>query len=81
MAATERIQRTRRIRRSLRTAVTAAAVTAVAAGAVACGSSDEPLHSIGYAIDGAVTTYNANTVDGVASGARQALARVQPGFG
>jgi len=81
MAATERTQRTRRLRRSLRAVLTAAAVTAVAAGAVACGSSDEPLHSIGYAIDGTVTTYNANTVDGAASGARQALARVQPGFG
>ncbi len=81
MAGTEQARRTRRIRGSLRAAVTAAAVTAVAAGVVACGSSDEPLHSIGYAIDGAVTTYNANTVDGATSGARQALARVQPGFG
>lgn len=81
MAATERSQHTGRSRRSFRAAVTATAVTAIAAGAVACGSSEEPLHSIGYAIDGTVTTYNANTVDGAASGARQALARVQPGFG
>lgn len=82
MAATERTQRRgRSSRRSLKTAVTALVVTTIAAGAVACGSSDEPLHSIGYAIDGAVTTYNANTVDGATSGARQAFARVQPGFG
>src|SRR5690606_36330102 len=68
--------------RSRRTALMGAALVAVvAAGTVACGTEDEPLHSIGYAIDNTVTTYNANTVDGAASGARQAFARVLPGFG
>lgn len=68
--------------RSRRTALMGAALAAVvAAGTVACGTEDEPLHSIGYAIDNTVTTYNANTVDGAASGARQAFARVLPGFG
>lgn len=69
-------------RRTWRTVVGATALAAVAAsGVVACGSADEPLPSIGYAIDGPVTSYNANTVDGAASGARQALTRVLPGFG
>lgn len=69
-------------RRSRRTAVAGAALAAVvAATTVACSSDEEPLHSIGYAVDNTVTTYNANTVDGAASGARQAFARVLPGFG
>lgn len=62
---------------------TAAAVvaTAVAAGVVVgCTSAEDQVPSIGYAVDNIVTTYNANTVDGAASGARQAFPRVQTGF-
>lgn len=59
-------------------AVVAAAVTA---GALAgCSSADDQVPSIGYAVDNSVTTYNAQTVDGAASGARQAFPRVQIGF-
>ncbi|UXA20742.1 ABC transporter substrate-binding protein [Mycobacterium sp. SMC-4] len=36
--------------------------------------------SIDYAIDGALTTYNTNTVEGAASGGPQAFARVLTGF-
>ncbi|WP_174247046.1 ABC transporter substrate-binding protein [Rhodococcus rhodochrous] len=59
----------------------AAVASTLAFSTVACGTDEEPVHSIGYAIDNTVTTYNANTVDGAASGARQAFARVLPGFG
>jgi peptide/nickel transport system substrate-binding protein len=58
-----------------------AALAAAAVTTVACFTEDEPLPSIGYMIDNTVTSYNANTVDGAASGARQSLARVLPGFG
>ena len=36
--------------------------------------------SVDYAIDGALTTYNTNTVAGAASGGPQAFARVLTGF-
>lgn len=39
-----------------------------------------PVDTIGYVVDAPVSTYNAGTVDGAASGARQALVRVLPGF-
>lgn len=59
----------------------AAATAALAAGAVAgCASPEDQVPSIGYAIDNTFITYNANTVDGAASGARQAFPRVQTGF-
>ena len=66
----------------VRSRATAAAVAAgVVAGAlVGCSSTDDQVPSIGYAIDNALTTYNAQTVDGAASGARQAFPRVQTGF-
>ncbi|MFC4602753.1 ABC transporter substrate-binding protein [Rhodococcus kronopolitis] len=53
--------------------VTVAAVTG-------CAKSEDQVPSIGYAIDNVLTTYNANTVDGAASGARQAFGRVLPGL-
>ncbi|WP_241384424.1 ABC transporter substrate-binding protein [Rhodococcus sp. CH91] len=84
MALTQRnASTTRPARRRRGTILTCGVVAAaVALSTVACASTEEePLHSIGYAIDDAVTTYNANTVDGAASGARQALVRVLPGFG
>ncbi|MGA9874133.1 MAG: ABC transporter substrate-binding protein [Rhodococcus sp. (in: high G+C Gram-positive bacteria)] len=62
---------------------TAAAVVAavVSAGALAgCTAEEDQVPSIGYAIDNTLTTYNAQTVDGAASGARQAFPRVQTGF-
>lgn len=81
MSAPEHTRRARR-RRSVRAAIAgAAAAAALAATTVACGTTEESLPSIGYAVDNTVTTYNANTVDGATSGARQALARVLPGFG
>ncbi|MEV0946478.1 ABC transporter substrate-binding protein [Rhodococcus sp. NPDC049939] len=55
--------------------------TALFAGAVAgCSEEGEQIPTIGYAIDNTVTTYNANSVAGSVSGARQAFARVLPGF-
>ncbi|MFD4367688.1 ABC transporter substrate-binding protein [Rhodococcus sp. NPDC058521] len=55
--------------------------TALVAGTLAsCSSEGEQIPSIGYAIDNTITTYNAGTVDGAASGARQAFGRVLPGF-
>ncbi|MBY6414474.1 peptide-binding protein [Rhodococcus sp. BP-252] len=60
------------------TAAVAAVVTAsVVAG---CSAAEDQVPSIGYALDNVVSTYNANTVDGAASGARQAFPRVQTGF-
>ncbi|QSE84363.1 ABC transporter substrate-binding protein [Rhodococcus koreensis] len=47
---------------------------------VGCAEEGEQIPSIGYAIDNTVTTYNANSVAGAVSGARQAFARVLPGF-
>ncbi|SDC94224.1 ABC transporter substrate-binding protein [Rhodococcus tukisamuensis] len=57
--------------------VVAIALVATAAG---CSKGEDQVPSIGYAIDNVLTTYNANTVDGAASGARQAFARVLPGL-
>ncbi|MEU5840550.1 ABC transporter substrate-binding protein [Rhodococcus sp. NPDC047139] len=79
MAVTQRNDATPRRRRTI--LACAAMASAVAFSTAACAAEEEPLHSIGYAIDNTVTTYNANTVDGAASGARQAFVRVLPGFG
>ncbi|WP_072801937.1 ABC transporter substrate-binding protein [Rhodococcoides yunnanense] len=61
---------------------TTAVVAAVVAGSVVAGCSpaEDQIPSIGYGIDNVLTTYNARTVDGAASGARQAFPRVQTGF-
>ncbi len=45
-----------------------------------CSSREDAVPAIGYALDNTLTTYNAQTVDGAASGARQAFPRVQTGF-
>ncbi|MFF0813945.1 ABC transporter substrate-binding protein [Rhodococcus sp. NPDC003318] len=59
----------------------AAAALALIATAAACSTHEEDqVPSIGYAIDNVVASYNANTVDGAASGARQAFVRVLPGL-
>ncbi|MEE2032723.1 ABC transporter substrate-binding protein [Rhodococcus chondri] len=84
MPVTDPIQRTQSSSRSRwpwRIATAGAAAVVLAVTTVACSTEDEPLPSIGYAIDNTVTSYNANTVDGAASGAPQALGRVLPGFG
>lgn len=60
-----------------------AALVAASVGAVsitACSSPEDKVPSIGYSFDNVVDTYNARTVDGAASGARQAFTRVQVGF-
>ncbi|MFC9549546.1 ABC transporter substrate-binding protein [Rhodococcus sp. NPDC056960] len=56
------------------------ATVLLAGSLVGCSDEGEQIPSIGYAIDNTVTTYNANTVAGAVSGARQAFARVLPGF-
>ena len=83
MPVTEWIQRTHTSRPEgrPRRAVVGITLAVVAAATLSCGAEEERVHSIGYAIDNTVTTYNANTVDGAASGARQAFTRVLPGFG
>lgn len=61
-------------------AVTAAAAMVALTASACAEESKELVPTVGYGIDNVVTSYNANTVDGAASGARQAFARVQPGF-
>ncbi|WP_230073521.1 ABC transporter substrate-binding protein [Rhodococcoides fascians] len=51
-----------------------------AASLTACSASEDKVPSIGYSFDNVVNNYNARTVDGAASGARQAFTRVQVGF-
>lgn len=64
-----------------RRGLTATAVgLALAATLSACGSAEDATGSIGYVVDGAVPTYNANTIAGASSGARQAFARTLGGF-
>ncbi|NLE78048.1 MAG: peptide-binding protein [Rhodococcus sp.] len=70
----------RRGRRIAAPAVGVLATALVASLAVSCSSEGEQIPSIGYAIDNTITTYNAATVDGAASGAHQAFGRVLPGF-
>ncbi len=60
---------------------TAAAVTVALACVVSVAScAGRPAGEIAYAVDGALTTYNTNTVVGAASGGPQAFARVLSGF-
>jgi peptide/nickel transport system substrate-binding protein len=55
-----------------------AAVLLLAAGLSSC--SDSPADSVDFAVDGALVSYNTNTVAGAASGGPQAFARVLTGF-
>ncbi|MCV7258134.1 ABC transporter substrate-binding protein [Mycobacterium shimoidei] len=57
-----------------------AAITAAAPYALT-GCSGSAVGQIDYAVDGALVTYNANTVNGAASAAAQAFARTLTGFG
>ena len=45
------------------------------------GCSGGAAEQVNYAVDGVLTTYNTNTVDGAASAGPQAFARVLTGFG
>ncbi|MEO3757621.1 ABC transporter substrate-binding protein [Mycobacterium sp. B14F4] len=58
--------------------VLATVLVAIAATGSACTAS--PADAIDYAVDGALITYNTNTVAGAASGGPQAFARVLTGF-
>ncbi|MGV0834634.1 ABC transporter substrate-binding protein [Mycolicibacterium thermoresistibile] len=61
-----------------RATVLVAVVLAVALGLSACGSG--AADQIDYAVDGRLSTYNTNTVEGAASGGAQAFARALTGF-
>lgn len=62
----------------IRRAAAAAAVATLTATALSsCGGAAE---SVDYAVDGALLSYNTNTVAGAASGGPQAFARVLTGF-
>lgn len=61
-----------------RAAVAAAVVALTATAVVSCG--DSAAESVDYAVDGALVSYNTNTVAGSASGGPQAFARVLTGF-
>ncbi len=63
----------------LRRAVAAAAVTVVAPVALS-GCAEQAGAEVNYAIDGILSTYNSNTLDGAASGGPQAFARTLSGF-
>ncbi|MCB0923078.1 MAG: hypothetical protein KDB50_00785 [Mycobacterium sp.] len=63
-----------------RAAIVAAAVALVAPLALS-GCSGGAADQINYAVDGVLTTYNTNTVDGAASAGAQAFSRVLTGFG
>ncbi|WP_430332265.1 ABC transporter substrate-binding protein [Rhodococcus sp. ACT016] len=58
-------------------ALTAAGV--IGATVAACGEPADQVPSLGFAIDNIVTTYNANTVEGAATGAAAAFGRVLTG--
>ncbi|KUI31296.1 hypothetical protein AU196_18430 [Mycobacterium sp. IS-1742] len=63
-----------RIRRA---AVAATVATLTASALSSCGTAAD---SVDYAVDGALVSYNTNTVAGAASGGPQAFARVLTGF-
>lgn len=68
--------------RARRAAVLAAIAIVLAAGPLTLAAcSDTAADRLDYAIDGALVTYNANTVTGATSGAAQAFARALTGFG
>lgn len=65
--------------RSRRAAILAAALSLVA-GLTLSACTGSPAEDVDYAVDGALSTYNTNTVVGAASGGPQAFARVLTGF-
>ena len=50
------------------------------AGPVLASCADQAADSVDYAVDGALVSYNTNTVAGAASGGPQAFARALTGF-
>jgi len=60
---------------------TAAAVFVVISPSALSGCSGGAAEQVNYAVDGVLTTYNANTVGGAASAGAQAFARTLTGFG
>ncbi|MDY6869544.1 MAG: ABC transporter substrate-binding protein [Actinomycetota bacterium] len=62
----------------IRRAAAAAAATLTATALSSCGGG--AAESVDYAVDGALLSYNTNTVAGAASGGPQAFARVLTGF-
>ncbi|MGK9271332.1 ABC transporter substrate-binding protein [Williamsia muralis] len=61
-------------------ALLAASLAMVCGTAVVAGCSKDAEFSVNYLIDGAVTTYNTETLSGGIGGGKMALARVLPGF-
>jgi peptide/nickel transport system substrate-binding protein len=83
MPASHTTRRGAQTRRGRTAAVSGAGLLAtvlLAGSLVGCSEEGEQIPSIGYAIDNTITTYNGNSVAGAVSGARQAFARVLPGF-
>lgn len=66
------------LRRRAATSV-AAVLTLLASGGLS-GCADKAVESVNYAVDGALRTYNTNTVSGAASAGPQAFARTLGGF-
>ena len=68
------------LRRSLHRTVLLSAVLALLGSLSVTSCSEGAADSIDYAVDGALISYNTNTVAGAASGGPQAFARVLTGF-
>ena len=69
-----------RLRSSAHRTSVVVAVLALLGVVSLAGCSDEPADAVDFAVDGALVTYNTNTVVGAASGGPQAFARVLTGF-
>lgn len=67
-------------RRVVRALGVLATATTVGASVAACSEPADQVPSLGFAIDNVVTTYNANTVEGAATGSVAALGRVLTGM-
>lgn len=68
------------VSRALRRRAAAAAALTVLAPVALSGCAEQAGAEVNYAIDGILSTYNSNTVDGAASGGPQAFARTLSGF-
>ena len=64
----------------MRRRAAAAAAAVVLAPVALSGCSDQAAAEVNYAVDGVLSTYNTNTVNGAASGGPQAFARTLSGF-
>ncbi|MCK5756501.1 MAG: hypothetical protein KAH46_27735, partial [Mycobacterium sp.] len=67
-------------RRRARRVTVAAVVLCLLAGPDLASCADQAADSVDYAVDGALVSYNTNTVAGAASGGPQAFARALTGF-